>query len=287
MHRNRGLYLILFIAFTISAQSISISGKVVNKNNQPIANAVVTLAGQKINDTTDGRGAFSLSQTTFVENPGQKQLSAEKIYITNGAVRLSLVQESRVTIEMFDMRGNLLAKTPDRVAAAGEYRFDIAREPLAANMKLVRVSTGRRASTFRYFPVDKGKHSVSSALPVPSTTFNRLAKTAATIDTLKISAAGYMSRDTAISSYEAIVNVILDTMSLGKFSFFVTSLEGLQRLSGSQNGFGGDFRLGKTGQGAGLLGADSICQCLAESSMPGSKIKKWRAFLSVSQGPKD
>jgi hypothetical protein len=94
-----------------------------------------------------------------------------------------------------------------------------------------------------------------------------------------------VSKDTAISSYETIVNVTLDTLPLAKFSFFVTSMEGLLRLSGSQNGFGGDLRFGKTGQGAGLFGADSICQCLAEYSMPGSKIKKWRAFLSVSKGP--
>jgi hypothetical protein len=69
------------------------------------------------------------------------------------------------------------------------------------------------------------------------------------------------------------------------FSFYVTSLKGLQDLSKSENGFGGDLRFGKTGQGAGLLGADSICQCLAERSMPGSKVKQWRAFLSVNQGP--
>jgi hypothetical protein len=57
----------------------------------------------------------------------------------------------------------------------------------------------------------------------------------------------------------------------------------LQELSVSQNGFGGDLRFGKTGPGAGLFGADSICQCLAEKSMPGSKVKIWRAFLSATQ----
>ena len=111
----------------------------------------------------------------------------------------------------------------------------------------------------------------------------RLAKIAATVDTMKIAALNYMSKDTAISSYQGIVNIVLDSTALAKFSFFVTSLKGLQALSGTQNGFGGDFRFGKTGQGSGLLGADSICQCLAERSMPGSKAKIWRAFLSVNK----
>jgi hypothetical protein len=67
-----------------------------------------------------------------------------------------------------------------------------------------------------------------------------------------------------------------------KFSFFVTSLQSLQELSGSQTGFGGDLRFGETGEGAGLRGADKICATIAELSLPGSKDKGWRAFLSTS-----
>jgi hypothetical protein len=66
---------------------------------------------------------------------------------------------------------------------------------------------------------------------------------------------------------------------LGKFSFFVTSLAAMRRLSGSQDGFGGDLRYGEAN---GLAGADKICTEIAESSMAGSSAKVWRAFLSTS-----
>lgn len=66
-----------------------------------------------------------------------------------------------------------------------------------------------------------------------------------------------------------------------KFSFFVTSLNVLRDLSGSQDGFGGDLRFGETGAGAGLRGADKICAAIAERSMPGAGSKPWRAFLSA------
>jgi hypothetical protein len=69
--------------------------------------------------------------------------------------------------------------------------------------------------------------------------------------------------------------------SLATFSFFVTSLPALQRLSGSSDGFGGDLRFG---QPDGLSGADEICRQIAETSMPGSGTKGWRAFLSVTKG---
>jgi hypothetical protein len=109
-----------------------------------------------------------------------------------------------------------------------------------------------------------------------------LARSVAAIDSLKVTASGYVSAAVAISSYQGTVNISLDSIALAKFSFFVISLKAIRELSGNTNGFGGDLRFGKTGPGAGLLGADSICQCVAERSMPGSKVKVWRAFLSVT-----
>ena len=70
--------------------------------------------------------------------------------------------------------------------------------------------------------------------------------------------------------------------NLAKFSFFITSLEGMRALSGSQDGFGGNLRYGETGPGAGLRGADKICRTLAGRAMPGAEAKTWRAFLSAT-----
>src|SRR6188768_1039206 len=63
-----------------------------------------------------------------------------------------------------------------------------------------------------------------------------------------------------------------------RFSFFVTSLVAMQRLSGSLQGFGGDLRFGESGAGAGLRGADKICATIAESSLAGASRRTWRAF---------
>jgi hypothetical protein len=51
-----------------------------------------------------------------------------------------------------------------------------------------------------------------------------------------------------------------------RFSFFVTSLEAMRRLSKSQNGFGGDLRYGEA---TGIAGADKICTEIAEFSLKG------------------
>jgi hypothetical protein len=68
---------------------------------------------------------------------------------------------------------------------------------------------------------------------------------------------------------------------LPRFSFFVASLAALQRLSGNQNGFGGDLRFGRAD---GLAGADEICRQIAETSLSGAGAKGWRAFLSATRG---
>jgi hypothetical protein len=71
---------------------------------------------------------------------------------------------------------------------------------------------------------------------------------------------------------------------LEKFSFFVTSLSSIKKVSGSDQGFGGDLRFGEDGEGAGLRGADKICKAVAELGMPGAGAKQWRAFLSATKG---
>ena len=58
------------------------------------------------------------------------------------------------------------------------------------------------------------------------------------------------------------------------FSFFVTSMDAILELSGSEDGFGGDL--------GGLEGADQLCKDTA--ARVGAGDKTWRAFLSVTDG---
>ena len=286
MYRTSVCFLVLLLGLTASvtsAQTISLSGKVMNKKGEALSGAIVTLTVQNLKDTTDATGAYSFNSGTFTTNPAQTiQPGSENISFTNGIFVLSLTKPARVGIDMFDIQGNLLEKTIDQVAAKGNYRFDMANHPRATNVLLIRVSIGQHASTFRYVPLADGRRMIAASSTPSSNAPQAQVMAQAIIDSLQVTAAGYASTTVAISSYTGVKDITLDSITLPKFSFFVTSLKGLQELSNSQDGFGGDLRFGKTGPGAGLLGADSICQCIAEKSMPGSKVKQWRAFLSVT-----
>ncbi|MBN1306748.1 MAG: carboxypeptidase regulatory-like domain-containing protein [Chitinispirillaceae bacterium] len=286
MYQRAAVYFVLLMGVTASAQSISLSGTVKNKSGRPIAGATVRLAVKNLNTTTNSTGNYSIIQTSPVTPapllPGSEHISMEK-----GIVSIGMTAPALVRIELFDMRGNMVARMIDQPAGAGEYRFDVTRHALAANMMVIRAAIGRSGATFRYLPLHAGGGRAIVSSAAASSTGGGITSLQAVVDTLNVTAANYMSYTEPLSSLQGVKDITLDTItvSLPKFSFFVTSLKALQDLSKSQNGFGGDLRFGKTGQGAGLLGADSICQCIAERSMPGSKVKQWRAFLSVAKGP--
>jgi len=286
MFRRIAVFFIFFIGLTASmayAQQISLSGKVSSQSGKVISGAIVSLSGQKLIDTTDAAGNYSFTGGTFLINPSRIAPNSEKISFNNGVFVLSLSKPSPVVIEIFDIKGNLLERISDLAVSTGNYRFDLSSRSLSVNVMLIRISIGKNISTYRYVPMKNNTHIITTAVTGFSNGNKVLAKTLAAVDTLNVTASGYVSKAVAISSYTGVQNITMDSIALAKFSFFVTSLQGLQELSGSTNGFGGDLRFHHTGQGAGLLGADSICQCLAEKSMPGSKVKIWRAFLSVSK----
>jgi hypothetical protein len=283
MYRNLLLLVIAVASVTASEQTLSFYGKVTNKSNKAIAGALVTALYSKTADTTDENGIYSFSASMSV-HPIQVLPCERAISLRDGVLSIGLLKQTPVIIEIFDTRGMLLERLNNAWLPSGKFRFDIRAYHFAVNMMLIRVSVGNDIALLRYLPFGDFSRSVTSSLSTPANA-GRIATINPVIDSLIVAANGYLRKTAPVSSYKDTVNFVLDTLSLAKFSFFVTSLKALRELSGNPMGFGGDLRFGKTGPGAGLLGADSICQCIAEKSMPGSKVKEWRAFLSVAVGP--
>jgi hypothetical protein len=204
MYRTTVTYVLLLLGFSLSAQTVNITGKVTNLIGQGISGAVVTLASQNLSATTNASGEYSLAGAVAV-NPARILPSAGGISLDKGMVTVNLAQPAPVLIELFDIQGNLLERALDKPASAGNYRFELMKQPLAANMMLVRVSIGQQTSSFRYFPFNSGKCTITSS------TVQRLGKMQAIQDTLVATATRYMTKKVAISSYEGTVDIALDT----------------------------------------------------------------------------
>jgi hypothetical protein len=210
MYRTAALCLVLFLGFSLSAQTVNLTGKVTNQTGKGISGAVVALASKNLSATTDASGAYSLKGAVGVNSimvlPGNEALSLNK-----GVVTVNLAQPAPVQIELFDIQGNLLQRVLDKPASAGNYQFDLMKQPFAANMMVIRVSIGQQTVSFRYFPFNNGKRTISSAA-APSTG-QQLTKMQAIQDTLSATASRYATKKMAINSYEGTVDITLDTVN--------------------------------------------------------------------------
>lgn len=287
MLKTIGVYLIFIVGIAVSADNINIRGTVSSSSGKLINGAIVSLQSQNLSDTTGSDGAYSIKKEISGVNYFTKMPNIENISFNNGSIRFNLVKPAQISVDMFDISGNLVKRELSSYAAAGVYQYKIPSGSFATKMMTIRVSIGGHSSIFKYMQLPNGSSITNSVFAVQAANAGKQAKLEAVVDTLNITAPNFLSKKVAVPAYDTELNITLDTNSLAKFSFFLTSVKALRDLSRNPNGFGGDLRFGKTGKGAGILGADSICSCIAERSMPGSSVKQWRAFLSAKVGPDD
>jgi len=272
--------LLIIWGLNIYAQEVKITGTVSDQGGKPLTNASIHLAGMnELHASTDNNGAFNITASHPVQPSPSGSNPFESIKLNKGIVLFDLKKSTQVTIELFDLKGGLQKQFLNTKIPTGTFWFNVNKYAHSSSIMVLRVYTGRTGKTFRFVHLPG---SPVSEIPHPSIyTSGNLEQLQTSVDHLIVSATGYLTKEIALPSYQIAIMVSLDTVTMQRFSFFVTSLAGLQELSGNENGFGGDLRFGFTGPGAGLHGADNICESLAEMSMPGSKAKIWRAFLSA------
>ncbi len=195
MFKKMSVCLVGLAIISADAQTINLQGVVSNIGGKPIANAIVSLVRQKMKDTTGTDGKFSFISTSV------KKLSAivpqaNDISLTNDVLQFTLNTPSPMKVEIFNLKGNLLRQEINMNAAAGTYRFDISKNCQAANVLMIRAAIGSSEVSFRYIPLN-GAHYVLSR---SNTASHGLAKMAADVDTLTVTATGYQPKTIALTS---------------------------------------------------------------------------------------
>ena len=137
----------------------------------------------------------------------------QKISMNKGVLELSLTRTSPVKVEIFDVKGTLLKKVLLQNANAGVYRLNIAENSSVTSMLVVHASIGQRMMTFRCLPLHNGKYAVNSPAKISTPVEFKLAKIAADVDSLKVTATGYVAKVVTISSFDTLVNITLDTVT--------------------------------------------------------------------------
>jgi hypothetical protein len=269
------------------AGTVNISGTVTDSaGTTPVASATVKLEGLGATATTDASGAFTLGGTIGISPSGSAP--GFRCGLRDGRLRLELRSAARVSVRSFGLGGRLYGISGFD-ASAGSHSLATPRVP--PGLCFFKIKAGDRTAVVRAISFDGGLRPIvlaageggegASAAP--------LGKTAATAiyDVLTVEKSGFQKAYVNMANSDSSgMKIKLLKTGAAKFSFFLTSQKVLGEISGSVKGFGGDFSFGETGPGAGLRGADKLCAVIAERSMPGSSVKGWRAFLSVTADAK-
>jgi len=205
MQLQKFLGLALLMGWSAQAQQVNVRGKVSDGTGKAVANAIVEIAKLKLKDTTATDGTYSIiGSATALRSPIQGFRNAASF--SGGVLDLSLDKTANVKIEIFDVKGNLAHREVFRNTATGSYRLDLRGRLPLQQLSVVRASYGDEARTFQYMPsayeTEAGMTMTASA-PVSA----RLAKVAATVDTLKVTASGFAAQNIALSTYDTTLNV--------------------------------------------------------------------------------
>ena len=213
MRRSLLFFILLSFCISINSQTIDLHGEVTNQDGQPIEDAIVTLVGQELKDTTGPDGSYEIKQT---EVTIFKELQPEyrNFIVERNNLVFSLPDATPLKIELFDVQGILLKRESMPNVPNGFYRFNISENAGAAKVLIIRVAIGTDTKTFRYLPLRNGNHTFNritgGSTPV---TGSGLMKLAAIDDTLKITAEGYKEKSEPIISYEQELDITLEPES--------------------------------------------------------------------------
>lgn len=193
---------VICVCTTTFSQTIDIHGTVTNKSGKPIPNAIVTLKTAGLKDTTGSEGSYALLSAQVSATPWSPS-RMDGISQDVGGLVVTLDNPSNVKVEQFDISGTLLKVDRLEGASIGKHRFPIAM-PGRTGVTFVRVTTGEKVVSLRSLSFGMGE-----AMRVDATA----ARTAAVIDTLVATATGFSPGKYPLSSYEQVVDVVLDSAS--------------------------------------------------------------------------
>lgn len=207
----------------------ALDGVIRNAGGKPLARAEVSLVSDPaVRDTTDSTGLFTLTPTALTpERAGRGGgFGAPRLTVRDGRVRFELATPAaRATINLFSQDGRVLLATPAAPLNAGVQHIALPR--LTTGVYSLRLTVDGLSTVWRLAVTDAAGMTASSrvsdpapvsaqvvsgaAQPVASSPdspgaeaiLTRTAGTAAAVDTLLVTRAGYALRKFPVASYGA------------------------------------------------------------------------------------
>jgi predicted esterase len=203
MNHRLLFFLALSNGLLAGAQTVNLRGAVTSGGGKPVSGAIVTLLKMNLKDTTGADGTYAITKTITGISP--RSSGDGIISLSGGVLEFELVEPAPVVIEVFDIKSNLLKVENLGVQGAGHYSWNIPGIYGANKLLIVRASVGNKVSTFRCMPSTGG----NAAFTKSPSSGRAMAKTAAAVDSLEVTASGHASKTVMVEAYDAQLNVSL------------------------------------------------------------------------------
>jgi hypothetical protein len=196
----------LFLSF---AETVSLTGTVRDSATRAgVAGAQVSLAVAGLSTLTDTNGVYVLTGSGL-RPVRQNAAPASKLPVVGrGGLEFGVDGSETVHIDVFDALGMILSPHVEARPARGTYRFYPGGSGHGAGLCFVRLRVGAFLGTFRVLFVKDGAREAAGLRAVADAS-GALAKTAAAIDTLVVSAGGHASVRKAIAAYAGANDFLL------------------------------------------------------------------------------
>lgn len=189
------------MALSAVAQTIHLKGIVSNRVGTPVSGAVVGLKSAGLRDTTSADGAYALDREALSAHPSVQRA---RLALAGGKLVVTLDAPAPLSVEVFDPSGSLVLSRSVPEAGTGEHRIPLFDPGEAGRALLVRVSVGPQSYAFRTFVGETSE----AWFPAPVVAARGLA----VVDTLLVSATGFVSARVPVPSYDQRLDVALDTL---------------------------------------------------------------------------
>jgi len=219
---------VFFLYSSITAQDISLSGTVLDESRSPVKGATVKLhSDENIQTATDSKGQFNLINKSSALKTRPQPLRSFAVF-KGSFVDITLTKPSNISTTIYNISGKKLLYFNSGKLDAGSNIIDLPVDRLGSGVYLVAVSYESNRSVFRYVSANKRNHNVAAySKNNDGGTLGFQKKAAASqadvIDTLVVTADGYIEEHYPLSSYSLQdIEITLKTVTVESDNFTET-----------------------------------------------------------------
>lgn len=207
---------LLSSSFALDTTLVYMWGYITDWSGNPVQGAKVSIQTAKADTVTDSTGMYSFDLLVFL---GVKPQSKHGSFYASPMLKpeglfFSVLNKTPepVKIDIFNINGRKVCEILNTNLSAGNYQVRPFFNAMSSQVYLLRVGIGGQTSYLKV-PVVGKSHGVSASVKKldNTTTVRPLAKTAAVLDSMTVSAAGFLSETRPIESYVGTNYFILRT----------------------------------------------------------------------------